>query len=232
MHSTTRLLRAIAITAAATAIACSASAADLKVRFGKAEPGNMLPPENASCVARHDGKTAPGKNKSPALSWSKGPAGTRSYALALVDPMVPADRTLFNKEGVTIARDVPREEFVHWVLANIPRTVTHLPEGADGDGIVKGGLPLKRTLHGLRGQNGAGDGSLKSGPHGGYMGPCPPWNDGRIHEYHLTVYALDVAELNLPAVFSRADLLAAAKGHILSSGTAELDYTINARARK
>jgi Raf kinase inhibitor-like YbhB/YbcL family protein len=232
MQNTTRLLRAITIAAAATTIAFSASAADLKVRFGKTEPGGMLPTENASCIAKRDGKAGPGKNKSPALSWSKGPAGTRSYALTLVDPTVPVDRTPFNKEGVTIAREVPRTEFVHWVLANIPRSVTRLPEGADGDGIVKAGLPLKRTLHGLRGQNGDGDGSLKNGPHGGYRGPCPPWNDERIHEYHLTVYALDVPELHLPAVFSRADLLAAMKGHVLASGTAELDYTINARARK
>lgn len=232
MQSTRRFLRIIAIAAAATGVALSASAADLKVRFLKTEPGDILPPQNAACVATRHGVAAPGRNFSPSIDWSKGPAGTKSYALALVDPTVPVNRALFNKESVTIALDSPRTEFVHWVLADIPASQLHLPEGADGDGVTKGGLPLKRTLHGLRGQNGGGDGTLKSGPHGGYMGPCPPWNDERIHEYKLTVYALDVAELKLPAVFDRAALLAAAKGHILAQGTATVNYTINERARK
>jgi Raf kinase inhibitor-like YbhB/YbcL family protein len=232
MQSTTRLLRVIAIAAAATGVALSASAADLKVRFGKTEPGNILPPQNAACVATRHGVSASGRNMSPPVEWSKGPSGTKSYALALVDPTVPVDRSGFNKESVVIAADAPRADFVHWVLADIPASQLRLPEGADGEGVTKGGLPLKRTLHGLRGQNGAGDGSLKNGPHGGYMGPCPPWNDERIHEYQLTVYALDVAALKLPAVFNRAELLAAAKGHILASGTATVNYTINERARK
>jgi Raf kinase inhibitor-like YbhB/YbcL family protein len=232
MQSTTRLLRIITIAAAATTVALSASAADLKVRFGKTEPGDILPPQNASCVATRHGVSAPGRNFSPPVDWSKGPAGTKSYALTLVDPTVPANRANFNKESVTIALDSPRSEFVHWVLADIPASQLHLPEGADGDGLIKGGLPLKRTLHGLRGQNGNGDGALKNGPHGGYFGPCPPWNDERIHEYQLTVYALDTAELKLPAIFDRAQLLTAAKGHILAQGTATVNYTTNERARK
>ncbi|TCR93320.1 YbhB/YbcL family Raf kinase inhibitor-like protein [Rhizobium sp. BK376] len=232
MQSTTRLLRVMTIAAAATTVALSASAADLKVHFDKTEPGDILPAQNAACVPTRQGKSAPGRNVSPAILWSKGPAGTKSYALALVDPTVPTDRSNFNKEGVTIDRDVPRSEFVHWVLVDIPASQLHLPAGADGEGLSKSGLPLKRTLHGLRGQNGAGDGTLKNGQHGGYMGPCPPWNDGRIHEYQLTVYALDVSALKLPPVFNRAELLAAAKGHILAQGTATVNYTINERARK
>jgi hypothetical protein len=232
MKSTRRIIRAIATAALISGCALPATAADLQVHFAKREPGDMLPPENASCIPGRDGKAAPGKNKSPALFWSKGPAGTRSYALAMVDPTVPVDRSTFNREKTTIERDAPRMEFVHWLLANIPRSVTHLSEGADGDGLSNEGLPLKRTLHGMRGQNGAGDGSLKNGPHGGYTGACPPWNDGRVHQYDLTVYALDVAELNLPAVFTRADFLTAAKGHILASGTTQLYYTTNSRARK
>ncbi len=232
MQSTTRLLRAITIAAAAATAALPAAAADLKVHFAKREPGDILPPENASCVASRDGKSAPGRNVSPALSWTKGPPGTRSYVLTLVDPTVPTDHAAFDKEGVTIPRDAPRSDFVHWLLIDMPLSEMHLPEGADGAGIVKGGLPLKRTLHGRRGQNGGCDGSLKNGPHGGYMGPCPPWNDERIHEYHLTIYALNVAHLDVPAVFNRADVLAAVRGHILAAGTAELDFTTNPRARK
>jgi phosphatidylethanolamine-binding protein (PEBP) family uncharacterized protein len=64
------------------------------------------------------------------------------------------------------------------------------------------------------------------------MGACPPWNDLRIHRYRITVYALDTDRLALPDAFTRADFLAAAKGHVLASGAAELTYTINAKATK
>jgi Raf kinase inhibitor-like YbhB/YbcL family protein len=232
MQSTTRYIGAILIAAATATAALPAAAAELTVRFGEKMPGNMLAPESASCVATREGKSRPGRNESPALSWSRGPAGTRSYALTMVDPSVPIDRSDFNKPATMIVHDAPRMEFVHWVLADIPVGVTHFAEGADGEGITKDGLALKRTIHGRRGQNGTGDGTLKTGPHGGYLGPCPPWNDERIHRYVVTVYALDVAELPLPAIFSRADLVTAAKSHILASGTAEVDYTVNEGARK
>jgi Raf kinase inhibitor-like YbhB/YbcL family protein len=147
----------------------------------------------------------------------------------MTDPDVPADLSALNKEGTTIAEEVPRMEFTHWVLVDIPASLTSLAEGTDGDGLQTGGLPLERTDHGRRGQNGFAA-FLKDGPRGGYMGACPPFNDARIHRYRVTVYALDTDRLHLPEVFTRADLLAAAKGHIVSSGWAELIYTINAKA--
>ncbi|MET0747846.1 MAG: YbhB/YbcL family Raf kinase inhibitor-like protein [Rhizobium sp.] len=230
MRTVTRLLHA-ATFATIAGLAVPALAADLTVSFGKVEPGRMLPPENASCVVRQ-GKFRQGLNESPSLSWSKGPTGTKSYALAMVDPDVPVDRSNFNKEGTVIAETAPREEFVHWVLADIPADFAHLPQAIDGNGVSKSGLPLKRTDHGRRGQNGFGEGSLKNGPQGGYHGACPPFNDERIHHYRVTVYALNVEHLSLPEAFTRADLLKAANGHILASGSAELRYTQNARARE
>lgn len=233
MQSRLSLVSAFAIGVASLATApLPAAAAELKVHIGDSRPGEILPRQNASCVPTRQGKSAPGRNLSPPVRWTKGPAGTKSYALTLVDPTVPANRSAFNKDGITIALDSPRVEFVHWVLADIPASQLHLPEGADSEGLVKAGLPLTRTLHGLRGQMGDGDGTLKTGPHGGYRGPCPPFNDERIHEYQLTVYALDVAALKLPPIFNRAELLTAAKGHILATGTATVDYTTNERARK
>jgi Raf kinase inhibitor-like YbhB/YbcL family protein len=228
---TNRLPMGAAALAVAAFLALPAVAANLTVTFGKVEPGHMLPPENASCVL-HQGKFRPGLNESPALSWTKGPAATKSYALTMVDPDVPVDRSAFNREGAEIAENAPREEFAHWVLADIPADLDHLPQAIDGNGLVKAGLPLKRTDHGRRGQNGFGEGSLKNGPQGGYHGACPPANDQRIHRYRVTVYALNVEHLALPEAFTRADLLKAAAGHILSSGDAELRYTLNARARE
>src|SRR6187455_2977724 len=51
-----------------------------------------------------------GDYKSPPLSWSGVPKGTRELALILFDPDVPLDR--FG---------------VHWVLYNIPAAATGLP---------------------------------------------------------------------------------------------------------
>lgn len=53
-----------------------------------------------------------GKNVSPPLHWSAGPAGTESYALILEDPDAP--------------KAVP---FVHWILYDIPANMTMLEEG-------------------------------------------------------------------------------------------------------
>lgn len=208
----------------------SAYSADLTVRFDKEGKAGSLPNVQASCIAAA-GKAAPGTNRSPGLSWSNGPAETRSYALTMTDPDVPEDLSLLNRDDVEIAHDLPRMEFTHWILADIPATVTRLAEGSDGDGLVKGGLALESTDHGRRGQNGFAA-FLKDGPRGGYMGACPPWNDLRIHRYRITVYALDTDRLALPDAFTRADFLAAAKGHVLASGAAELTYTINAKATK
>lgn len=231
MRTITQFTGALTLAAIITGAALPALAADLTVTFGKTEPGRMLPPENASCVSRQ-GKFRPGLNESPSLSWTRGPAGTKSYAVTMVDPDVPVDRSNFNKEGTVIAESAPRQEFVHWVLADIPADFSHLPQAIDGNGLLKAGLPLKRTDHGRRGQNGLGEGSLKNGPQGGYHGACPPFNDQRIHHYRVTIYALNVEHLALPEAFTRADLLKAANGHILSTGTAELRYTLNARARE
>jgi len=210
MKHSARLFASLAIGAVAAAIYVGPGfAANLKVAFGKHDPGNKIPSANASCVGTPDGKSARGTNKSPAVSWSQGPSGTHSYALTLVDSDVAIDKFGSNKDGVSIPASAKRQEFVHWVLADIPATQTNLDEGASV---------------GRYGQNGASEAA--------YKGPCPPWNDERFHHYHVTVYALDVDRLDLPDPFNRADLLKAAKGHILASGSATLRYATNAKARE
>nr|WP_234823788.1 hypothetical protein [Agrobacterium pusense] len=125
------------VTVVAAIIATPALSADLKVTFSKL-------PENASCISTSSSKSVPGPNKSLAVSWSKGPRGTRSYALTMVDPDVPADFSLFNRADKIIPEDFRRMEFVHWVLADIPPSRTNLGEGTDGNGPSANGLPLRR----------------------------------------------------------------------------------------
>ena len=61
-----------------------------------------------------------GKNISPALGWTKPPAGTQSLALIMDDP------------------DAPGGTWVHWVLFNIPASMRNLQEGLPASGMSVG----------------------------------------------------------------------------------------------
>ena len=101
-------------------------------------------------------------------------------------PAVPAlaQQTLSVASDGGVYQDAERKAFYHWLLVDIPADVTSLGEG---------------DLAGVAGRNSMGDRS-KSG--NGYDGPCPPFNDERVHTYHFSVYALDVATLDLRPGFS------------------------------
>jgi len=87
----------------------------------------------------------------------------------------------------------PRRTWVHWVVTGIPATVTRLESRADRH------LPAGAS----NGTNDDGDAR--------WDGPCPPI--GR-HRYVFTVYALDAV---VPGA-TKAELLAAMKGHVLAKG--------------
>jgi Raf kinase inhibitor-like YbhB/YbcL family protein len=166
---------------------------------------------------------------SPGVTWSRGPAGTRSYALIMTDLDVPKDLSLIDKPGVTLGADTPRVPFIHWVLVDIPPTITRLRAGEESAGFVLKGKPTGPTSHGLRGANVfthyySRESGL-SGPRGGYDGPCPPHNDTIVHRYVTDVYALDVATLGLSGVFFGEAAQQAMEGHILASGRANASYS-------
>jgi Raf kinase inhibitor-like YbhB/YbcL family protein len=224
-------IAALGLLAAAPAVA-PASAAALKVHVDTIKNGDMLANKFAFCAPAAQGHTTGGANINPTISWSKGPRGTKSYAIILYDPKSPAEhREMMNKEGVTMGADVARHNFYHWVLVDIPKDLTSIKEGADSNARVLHGKPATPSAAGVKGLNDytkvtAANDAMK-GQYYGYDGPCPPWNDDLVHDYHFTVYALSVSSLNLPKDFDAAAAQDAMKGKILAQGEIVGNYTQN-----
>jgi Raf kinase inhibitor-like YbhB/YbcL family protein len=203
----------------------------LTVTIAEWADGAPIPGEFAFAVPADDGPMTLGPNRSPEIAWSGAPAGTKSFTIICHDPDVPSVADDVNKEGAIIPANLPRVDFYHWVLVDIPASVTGLPAGADSDGVTLKGKPAGATPNGVRGINSytdflAGNEDM-GGDYGGYDGPCPPWNDELLHHYIFTVYALDVASLDLPARFGGGDALSAMDGHVLASGQWTGTYTLN-----
>jgi Raf kinase inhibitor-like YbhB/YbcL family protein len=205
----------------------TAAVASLKVTVGGLTADGRLPVSAAYCPPT---RMDPAEyNISPSVLWSRGPAATRSYALIMTDLDVPQDLSLINKPGVTLTPDTPRVPFIHWVLIDIPPSITSLRRGEEGPGFVLKGKPIGPTDHGVRGANVfthfyPKDSELY-GPRGGYDGPCPPHNDPMPHRYVTRVYALDVPSLGLSGLFFGEDALRAMQGHVLAVGEAEATYS-------
>lgn len=178
-------------------------------------------------------KVALADNFNPQFTWSDVPEGVQSFALLCTDPDVPAVHDDVNVEGREVPADLPRKTFFHWVLVDMPARFRTLDEGRFSNGIVAKGKPGPQTdIEGVRqGINDytqwfASDAAM-AGDYYGYDGPCPPWNDARVHRYVFTVYALSVARLALPARFTGQDVLQAMEGHVLAEASCTGTYTLN-----
>lgn len=171
-------------------------------------------------------------NRNPELHWRDAPAGTRAFALVLIDPDVPSAFTDANQKGRTIAATLPRQDFHHFALVDLPATVASIAEGALSDGATVGGKRDPAGPHGSRqGLNDYGSFML-DGDYYGYDGPCPPWNDALVHRYFFRLFALDVAKLELPERFGGRDVLRAIQGHVLAEATLYGTYTLNPTLRR
>jgi Raf kinase inhibitor-like YbhB/YbcL family protein len=173
-----------------------------------------------------------GADRSPHLRWAGEPTGTRSFAISVVDPDVPADRTRMGVEDLSLGDDEPRVDFAHWLVVDLPPDVHELPEGAGGVGFVAHGRePAPTSVGGVQGQNGyrglfEGNADLE-GTYGGWDGPFPPWNDEHVHHYETTVYALDVDSVGLRSGFTLEEFRAAIDGHVLDEGRITPIYSLN-----
>ena len=209
----------------------------LRLESASIADGQPIAEVYAVAVPTPEGRAAmAGQDRSPHLRWSGEPDGTRSFAVSMVDPDVPADRTRMGVEGLSLGDDEPRVRFAHWLVADIPSDVHEIPEGADGDGFVAHGKPPGKTsFGGVSGGNGyrglfEGNPDLE-GTYGGWDGPFPPWNDEHIHHYITTVYALDVDGLGLQGGFTLEEFEAGIEGHVLERAEIVPTYTLNPSLR-
>ena len=115
-----------------------------------------------------------GENISPPLAWQNAPANTKSFVLIVDDP------------------DAPHGTWVHWVVYNLPATVTHLDQHSDIKKI--GGIEGTTSFNNI-----------------GYGGPCPP---SGTHRYFFKLYAVDTV-LNLGRGANKEEVIHALQGHIL-----------------
>jgi Raf kinase inhibitor-like YbhB/YbcL family protein len=198
------------------------------------QQGARIPAANAMGVPGPSGPV-PGPNRSPHLAWSEFPRDAKSFAIICHDPDVPSRPDDVNKSDRTVPYDLPRVDFYHWVLVDIPSTIPGIEEGADSDGLTPKGKKPGPARVGVRGINDytswfEGDPEM-AGNYGGYDGPWPPFNDERLHHYHFTVYALDVESLGLDGVFRGGDALKAMQGHVLDQARLTGTYALNPSAR-
>jgi Raf kinase inhibitor-like YbhB/YbcL family protein len=144
-------------------------------------------PMQLTSTAFTEGAPIPGKytcndkNVSPPLKWSGIPPGAKALVLIVDDP------------------DAPSGTWVHWVLYDLPATVSELAED----------VPKSQYVAGLAKQG------LNDFHHLGYGGPCPP--QGKPHRYFFKLYALDTP-LDLKPGSTRKDVEHAMGKHILASG--------------
>jgi len=198
--------------------------------------GQPIPGEFAFCISSDKGHVCLGRNANPHLAWSDAPVGTQSFALICHDPDVPSRGDDVNQEGRTVPASLPRVDFFHWLLIDLPAGLREIAAGEFSSDVTPRGKPGPQAAHGARqGINDytawfAGDGDMK-GDYFGYDGPCPPWNDEIPHRYVFTLYALDTAKLMVHGRFTGEEVRQAMQGHVLASAQLTGRYTLNPAVR-
>ena len=195
--------------------------------------GGLMPAEYAFAEIDPASRVRLAGNRNPHLAWDEVPNGTESLALFCIDPDAPQDASLVNRDDQSLPLTALRGDFYHWSLLDLPPAMRLIAAGEFSSGITPRGKPAADgTATGLRqGINDytgwfAADPDMV-GDYYGYDGPCPPWNDERIHHYIFRLYALDVPQLALPERFTGQQAHAALYGHILDEAQLVVAYSLN-----
>jgi Raf kinase inhibitor-like YbhB/YbcL family protein len=126
---------------------------------------------------------AGGNNISIPLAWKNIPAGTKSFCLSIVDPHPVA------------------QNWVHWLVINIPAQVTSIEEGASKKKMPRGSIELKNSWGEI-----------------GYGGPQPPKGTGD-HPYVVTLYALNMEKVDLGVNTTLSAFKKAIEGKVIGSAS-------------
>jgi hypothetical protein len=196
--------------------------------------GHSIPREYAFAAFDPRARAAPGGNRNPHLAWSEAPPETKSFGLICHDPDAPSRADDVNREGREILASLPRVDFFHWLLFDIPPGVQEIAAGAHSNGVIRRGKPGPQAAGGSRhGINDytkwfAADPDMK-GTYYGYDGPAPPWNDSVVHHYVFTVYALNVPRLDVIGELTAPNVRRALGGHVLADAAVTGTYSLNPR---
>jgi hypothetical protein len=208
----------------------------MKLTSDSFKDGAAIPGEFAFAVPDAKNHVALSSNRNPQLVWTDVPEGTESFALIVHDPDVPSKGDDVNQEGREVPASLPRVDFYHWMLIDIPAEVREIAAGSQSDGVTPHGKRGPAVSGGMRhGINNytqwfASDPQME-GDYFGYDGPCPPWNDLIVHHYIFTLYALDINELALEGEVTAENVRAAMKGHVLGEATLTGTYSLNPKVK-
>lgn len=198
------------------------------------EDGSVIPARFAFARPHPDTRVTFAGNLNPSLSWSDVPEGTKSFALICHDYDVPSKGDDVNIDGREVPDDLPRVDFFHWVVIDLPADLRSIEEGEFCNGVVARGQDAADGPHGCRqGLNDftgwfSGDPDME-GEYYGYDGPAPPWNDSIVHHYVFTVFALDIEKTPMSRPFTGHEVRAAIDGHVLDEASVTGTYTQNPR---
>lgn len=202
--------------------------------------GALLAPEFAFATIDAAAHVRLSGNRNPHLAWDDVPNGAQSLILFCHDIDAPSVRTDANQADRVIARELPRVDFYHWTLADIPVAMPSIAAGALSNMVTPRGkngpaapfMVRNGSEHALR--QGVNDYTQwfaldpdMAGEYYGYDGPCPPWNDLRPHTYLFTLYALDVPRVGLEGRFTGLDARMAIRSHILDEARVFCVYSLN-----
>ena len=135
-----------------------------------------------------------------------------------------------------VPADLARVDFMHWVLVDLPTTLTQFDEGGfspqrkPGPAVeVTGARPARRGLNDFSGWF-SGNVDM-AGDCFGHDGPYPPFNDSRVHHDVFTAYALRVARAPVEGRFSGVPAREAIYPHIRAEASHSATCTLNRRLR-